>query len=271
MAKTALMKAPSPEVLAALAQQFPIEEGYTNVPLSRISFVSQDVTKETGIGRTKKIEVIVPAGTFYQEVQTEEVDPETGKPVWDKVELGSEIEFQVFFQRKQLKYFDAATTSFVSSNVYDDENEEVTLFANKTEIARGTPAELKKAYEAVDKRTGKVKSDLRDNRVLYALFEGEPHQLNIGGTSMYAWLDYAKKARPSVPAVITGVTSEPREQGSTKWNCMVFSVARTASPEEAQKALDTMGEFVEALNERKARFAQKDAADKEFNALGSGK
>lgn len=265
----ALVKAPSKEVLDALAIYFPADEGFTNISLPRISFVSQDVVEETGTGRSKQIKVVVPGGTFYQEKQ--EVDEngkpvlnDEGKPSWIKTEIGDAIDLQVIFQRKQLKYFDQPSKSFVSSNVFDDNEEIVKLYANKAEIASGTPAELKKSYEFEDKRTNKVKSALEDNRVLYVLFEGELHQLNLRGTSMYAWLTYARSVRPSPPAVITHIESEYKESGSINWNQMVFTALRDATAEEAQKAAEDMRELIATIEERKSRDAAKAQSDKDF-------
>lgn len=272
MAKnTSVAKAPSEEVLAALANSFPVDEGFQSTPMPRISFVSQDITEETGVGRNKQIKVIVPAGTFFREVQSEETDAD-GKPVWEKEELGDEIDLHIVYQRKQLKHYEAATNSFASSNIYDDDGEEVILFQNKTEIARGLPADLKQDYMTKDDRSGKEKSSLEDNRVLYALLEVDGkwvlHQLNTRGTSMYAWMNYARATRPSVPAVITTVSSEPRENGSTKWNCMKFVAARTATAEETERAQEQMAELIQAINDRKERAQAKKDSDEEFNNFG---
>lgn len=270
---TALAKPPSEEMLAALAAYFPAEEGYQSVSLPRIRFVSQDITEDVKNPRTgkKEIKLLVAAGTFFQETQTDEVDEETGRPKWDSKEIGESIDLQIVFKRNQLKYFDEATKSYVSSNVFDHPDEIVTLYANKSEIAKGNPADLKKEYEAEDKRTGKVKSLLEDHRVLYVLYEGVLHQMNLRGGNMYAWKDYQKKTRPSVPAVITHIESEPKENGTNKWNGMIFSIDRMATADEVKLAAEAIKDIMESIVQRKTRADQNAATDREFDNFGKDK
>lgn len=276
---TALAKPASAELVAALGNSFPVEEGFTSVALPRITFVSQDKTEKVkGKDGKTKVNLITAAGTFFRESQKKDddgklvLDEDTGKPIWDTDELGSEVDLDIVFQRKQLKYYDKGTGAFTSSNVYDENEEEVVLYTNRTEVKRGKPADLKKDYEFKDEN-GKVKTALEDNRVLYVLYkpEGEEqasmHQMNLRGSSMYAFMTYARQCRPNVPAVITHITSEPKKNGSNEWNQMVFEAARPISNDEAKFAAESIAELVGSIAERKSRFSANRDADAAFASV----
>lgn len=263
MAKsTALSTTVSESKLAALRAEFPIEAGFQRASLPRIVFKSQDVTEESKVNGKKKVEVVTEAGTFLIEKQSKDaedqlvLDEETGKPVWDSAEVGPEIEGVIVYQRKQLRYFDEATGSFTTSPIYDTDDEIIPLWRDKAEIDRGTPPELKAREEySGTSLKGKPKSLLEDNRVLYILMDGELYQLNLRGSSMYSYMDYAKKARPSVPAVITVFNSEAKENGSVAWNQMTFVAKRPLTDKEADIVLERQSELKEAIASEKEFFA----------------
>lgn len=247
---TALAVAPDASQLATLDNLFPQEPGFVDKLFPRITYVSQDQLE--GKGKDKK--VVVEAGTFFKEYETDEIG-EDGKKVWEKEELGQSIDFTIIFQRKQLKYYDEGTEEFTSSPVYDTDDEIVPLFLNKKEIFRGTPAELKSKYEYTDKE-GKKKSRLEENRILYVIYEGEVHQLNLRGSSMYSFLTYARKTK--VNAVVTTVTSEAKEKGTIEWNQMVFTPTRQITKSEADDVIAHTLEIVEGIKAKKAFFASQD-------------
>jgi len=252
-----LMTAPSAETMQALAQAFPQDPGFTRVLLPRLTFVSQDKTE----GKGKNMKVIMEAGTFLEERETEELNAE-GKKVWSKTEIGSEIEGIILFQRKQLRYFDESTEEYTSSPVYDGDDEIVPLFTNKKEIARGTPAELKAKYQYTDK-DDKVKSRLEENRILYILVNGELHQLNLRGSSMYAFLGYARKTQ--VNAFVTVMNSEAKEKGSIEWNQMTFTPKRPITADEATVVLENVAAIKDSILQEKAYFnAQASKVEKDF-------
>ncbi len=231
-----------------LRNSFPQDPGFTRIMLPRITFKSQDVTE----GKGKAMKVVMEAGTFIEERETEELDEETGKKIWEKTELGLEIEGTIIFQRKQLRYFDETTEEFTASPVFDDENEIVPLFCNKAEIAKGTPAELKKLYEYT--KDGKIKSKLEENRILYILKDGELYQLNLRGSSMYSFLAYSRKTL--CPSVVTVMNSEAKEKGSIAWNQMTFEVVRALSQEEIAGVIEKINEIKESIAEEKAFFGK---------------
>lgn len=270
-----MVAAPSDEALAQLRQEYPTEIGFKRALLPRFALVSQDVTE----GKGKAMKVIAEAGTFYIEVQSEEEEEVEvdGKMVmrkkWERTELGKEAEGIILYQRKQLKYYDEAEEKYTSSPVYDTEDEVLPLFKDKQEVARGTPAELRKLYPGVS-RAGKAKSNLEDNRILYVLLKNKEteedaiFQLNLRGTSMYSFLTFARKTLP--PSVLTKFSSEPQEKGSTEWNMMTFEPVRPLNKKEVDDVLEKVNEIKQGIAEEKSYYAAANAAsesaDKEFEA-----
>lgn len=237
--------------LAALQESYPVEQGANRIMLPRLGMISQDKVE----GKGKSMKVIAEAGTFFVEKPTEEED-ENGKKVWEREELGDAVEGIILFQRKQLRMFDQATEQFTSSPVYDNDEEVLPLFCDKAEVARGTVKELKEKYQFTDK-DGKTKSKLEDNRILYVLYKGEPYQMNLRGSSMYAFMTYARKVVP--PAVVTVFGSEAREKGSIAWNQMTFTAKRKLTQSEAEDILRRVQEIKAAVSMERAQFAAQNA------------
>lgn len=261
---TTLVAAPSAEKLAALRSNIPVEPSFQRNLLPRIVFKSQDKTEETKDPKTgkKKVEVITEAGTFLKEFQRKDedtgelvLDEETGKPIWDSEDLGMDIEGIIAFQRKQLRYFDESTDQATSSPIYDEETDVIPLFCDRAEVARGTPAELKAQYPGGKTLKGKEKSLLDDLRVLYVLLDGVLHQMTIRGSSMYSYMDYARKVRPSLPAVLTHFGSTAESNGNVSWNKMSFEATRPLSDKEVDIVLETQTELKDAIAQEKAFYA----------------
>lgn len=253
LAKTSEKKlsAADQELVQQLRESYPFEPSALRIQLPRISMLSQDKTEITGTGKGKKINVLEAAGTFFKEMQTEEVDEE-GKKKWSKDELGDEIEGIILFQRKQLRMYDEKTELYTSSPVFDSNEEIVPLFCNKAEVARGTVAELKAKYQYQDK-DNKTKSKLEDNKILYVLYEDEVYQMNLRGSSMYAYMTYARKVTP--PAVLTRFSSEAREKGDIEWNQMLFEPLRPLNTKELKTTLEKVEEIRNSVAVEKASFA----------------
>ncbi len=246
-----LALAPSEDALALLKQNFPQTGGFTRVLLPRITFKSQDVFE--GKGKDKK--VVIEAGTFFLERETEEVD-EHGKKVWEKTEVGDSIEGNIIYVRKQLRMYDEQTEEYTSSPIFDTSEDVVPLFCNKKEVARGTSKELKAKY-MFEGKDGKKRSALEDNSILYVIMDGEMFQLNLRGSSMYSFLSYARTTLP--PAVLTKFTSEANENGGIEWNKMIFTAVRAINGEEAKMILEKQAEIKDAVAQEKAFFADADA------------
>lgn len=239
--------------LAALAERFPQDDGYNRVFLPRLNLVSQDVME----GKGKSMKVVTEAGTFVKEIQSEEEEEgDNGKMYkpWIKTELGNEIEVIILFQRKQLRHYDSKNEVYTSSPIYDSSDEIIPLFKQKSEVARGLPKDLKARPEFQGlTAAGKPTSKLEDNKVLYVLYEGEVYQLSFRGTSMYAFMDYAKKTK--IPTVVTTINSEAMEKGTTRWNQATFEAKRKLTSAEAKLVGSKLDEIEAGIAQEKAFFA----------------
>lgn len=251
------------ELIQQLRESYPFDPSALRIQLPRISMLSQDKTETVGTGKNKKITVIEAAGTFFEEKQGEELDEE-GKKKWTREELGDEIEGIILYQRKQLRMYDEKTELYTSSPVFDSNEETVPLFCNKAEVARGTVAELKAKYQHEDKK-GKVKSKLEDNKILYVLYNDEVYQVNLRGSSMYAYLTYARKVTP--PAVLTKFSSEAREKGEIEWNQMTFEAIRPLNTKELKASLEKVQEIKDSIAVEKASYASTQPAKTDLPPL----
>lgn len=249
---TAVANVLNDDTLAILQDSFPVDRNANRILLPRLGMVSQDKTEETGTGKNKKFKLIAAAGEFFIERQGDEEDPKTGKKMWIRTDIGNMIEGVIVFQRKQLRMYDESTEQYTSSPIYDTDDEIIPLWTDKTEVARGTPAELKAKYMFVDKRDGKEKSKLEDNRILYVLYEGEVFQMTLRGSSMYSFLTYARKTLP--PSVITVFSSEPKEKGTIAWNQMTFTPKRKLTQKEAEDIVAKVTDIKEAIRLEKSQF-----------------
>jgi hypothetical protein len=262
----------SAETLAALNQQFPQESSYSRKIFPRLNFKSQDVME--GKGKNKK--VVTEAGTFIIERQTDEIDPDTGKNIWEKNEVGLEIpECQIIYQRKQLRHFDEATEEYTSSPIYDTEEDVVPLFCGKKKIAEGLPKDLKAMYQYTTD-DGKIRSKLEENRILYVLIDEEMHQLNLRGSSMYSFLTFARKNQTN--SLIINLSSTAEEKGSIEWNQMTFTPVRVVTEEEAQEVISLVQDIQDSIKEEKEFYAAQQMGDasavittSEAPALAAGK
>lgn len=269
---TALMAPASAEALALLTQEFPAETGFNRISLPRLGMFSQDVTEETKKNGKKVIEVLTEAGTFYMDIETDEVD-ENGKKQWAKTELGTEIEGIIMFQRYQLRHYDGATGEYTNSPIFDDESETVPLFKNRAEIAKGTAKELQALPQYRVEKNGKVQSSLELNRILYVLFETENdegekerkiYQMNLRGSSMYSYLTYKRQTKPSVPAFVTKFTSSTQEQGDVTWNRMEFETIRPITQSEAEEVIGHVKDLKQGIAMQKGYYDAEAKANKDF-------
>lgn len=259
--KNAITTVASEESLALLKQNFPSDAGFTRTLIPRLAMASQDKTS----GRGKSLVVEMEAGTFFTETQSEE-ENEEGKKIWNKTELGNEIEGIIIYQRKALRFYDEKLEQYTSSPIFDTSDDIVPLFCNKQEVARGTAAELKARPEYQFEKDGKIKSKLEDNKILYILYDGEVYQMTLRGSSMYSYLSYAKTLNPST--VITKFNSEPQEKGTISWNQMTFTKVKDLSQEEAEDVIAKQQDIMQGIAQEKQYFASINAsvtkADKDY-------
>src|SRR3990167_1616754 len=100
MTKKELSTVVTEQALEQLRQSYPVELSYTKILLPRLGMYSQDVME----GKGKVAKVVSEAGEFYTDRQTDEEDKE-GKKIWEKTELGKEIEGIILYQRKQFRFY----------------------------------------------------------------------------------------------------------------------------------------------------------------------
>lgn len=261
---TAVANVMTEEQLALMRDSYPVEKSFNRIMLPRLGMTSQDVVE----GKGKSMKVVTEAGTFFIEKQSDEED-ENGKKIWKREEIGTTIQGTILFQRKQLRFFDGE--SYTSSPIYDNDDQIIPLFSNKQEVDRGTPEQLKKRtiYQGKSAK-GKPISKLEENRILYVLFKEEVYQLNVRGTSMFAFMTWAKKNLP--PSVLTKFGSEPKENGAISWSQMTFEAVRILTADEADIVQSKMAEIKEAVEAEKSFYATKDSgeqkADEDLKKLG---
>lgn len=251
-----------PELLAQLDASYSKEKNTYSISLKRLGMFSQDITEKVG----KKIDIINEAGEFYIEQASEELDA-NGKPIWQKEVIGTTIEAIVIYKRYQLSHYDEKTETYYSTPVYDHDDEVIPLFnsSTKQEVARGTPQELKALKEFTEVKDGKTISKLKDNRVFYVLYNDELCQLNLRGSSMYAYKDYEKRVG-NPTRYLTAFNSTPRENGSIKWNQMTFEAVRPINQEELKRSVTEINKIKEAIAISKASFETSKPKDA-FDAL----
>jgi hypothetical protein len=262
MSEKQIQKTPSEESLAALRSMFPKEAGFERRSFSRLALTSQDKTE----GKGKSMKVIAEAGMFYIETPSDELDEVTGKKKWIKNELGTSIEGIIVFNRKQLSFYNSADESYTSSPIYDNDDEVIPLFCSGAEIAKGTPKELQALYPA-QTRTGKSSSALKDNVIMYVLYEDELYQMNLHGSSMYAYKTFKRSTRPGVNEYLVRFSSEPKTMGSTEWNQITFSTVRPLNADEVEKTVVLATDLITAISEEKEFFANRNAAKVEFDTF----
>lgn len=208
--------------LTLLNNSYPVSEGSNRVILPRFGMLSKDITEESGTGKAKKITVIEAAGTFYTERDMGDVD-EAGKKKWTKTFIGEEVEIIIAFHRKQLRLFDQSLKKFISSPVYDSNDQIIPLFLDKRVIARGTPEQLRALYPKMTEK-GKKSSKLNEETILYVLYEDEMYQWNLTISSGWSFGDYKRKVNPST--VITKLSSLEETNGSNTYRKAVFANKR---------------------------------------------
>ena len=232
------------ELLNQLQQNTPVESGFTRISLPRLGFFSQD--KFEGKGKAAKL--IQEAGMFYIEAKVGDE--------YIKTELGKSIELALVYNRKKLSYFDSATEEFISSSLFDSEDEQVTLFKAGKKLTSGYVKDLQSLpeYQKLGD-DGKMKTKLELNRVLYVLCNGDPYELTIRGSSMWAFSTYAKSILWS--SVLTGITSTEESKGSIEWNKMAFTNIRPLNNDELRAVIDLQNMIKDSVVQEKAYWASR--------------
>lgn len=227
----------------------PKENTFVRRTFPRISFTSQDVTE----GKGKAMKVITEAGTFFTEKPTDETD-EKGKKVWEKKEIGSELEGVIFFTRKKLSYYDQPNNKFFTSSYYDQDTDLIPLWSDGKKVAEGTKKELQAPYYYI-KEDGKQACRLKENKVLYVWYEGEVYELTVGGTSMFEYSSYYKTWNGEPNKNMTKMTSVGMENGAISWNKILYTRTRQLNQDEWDITRNLAASMLQGIAEEKAYFS----------------
>lgn len=214
--------------LATLNEAFPVVESTNRLLLPRFGMLSKDIVAESGSGKSKKIKVVEASGTFFTEVGN-------GDDMEKTFLEGEEKDIIIVFHRKQLKYYDKGLEQFISSPVFDTDEQIIPLYLDKRVIARGTRQELQDLYPALTQK-GKKTSDLKEHKVLYVIFEDTFYQMSLSISSGWSFGKYAQTFRDgqSPATVVTSVGSTEETAGSNTYRKMDFNSKRAITASELE-------------------------------------
>ena len=223
------------EQLAILNNSYPVSEDSNALTLPRFGMLSKDITETTGSGKLKKIEVVEAAGTFFTERDNGETNDE-GKKVWTKTFLkGKTQNVIILYHRRQLRMYDSSLEKFYSTPVYDTADQVLPLYLDKQVVKRGTQAELQAMFPAVTLK-GKPSSKLKEDTILFVLFEGEMYQCNLSQSSKWEFKNYGKNRNPST--VITTLDSVEDTFGDNTFSKMTFTEDRKIDGDEFDSVME---------------------------------
>jgi hypothetical protein len=206
--------------LAVLNEAFPVSSETNRVSLPRFGMLSKDITETVGAGKNKKIKVIESAGTFYTESDEGEVSDE-GKKVWTKKFIeGAEVDVIITYHRRQLRMYDSSLEKFYSTPVYDNKEQVLPLYLDKQIVMTGTQAELQAKFPTLTLK-GKPSSKLKEETILFIIYNDELYQMNLSQSSKWTFKDYAKKVNPST--VITTLGSVEDTFGDNTFSKVTFT------------------------------------------------
>lgn len=255
------------EELAVLDNSYPVSTEEQRLSLPRLGLLSKDLIEETGKGKEKTIKILESAGTFYTEKDLGKVDEKTGKKVWTKEFIGDSISVFIIYERRQLRKFDASLKKFISTPIFDNKDQVIPLFLDKQVIKRGTPEMLQSMYPALTAK-GKPSSDLKEETILFVVYQDELYQCGLSQSSKWGFKDYKKGLNPS--KVLTELSSSEETFGTNTYRKMKFKNVRNITQEELdmiykfqgdlKHKADSDAEFFLQNADQKAIGAAKDAA-----------
>ncbi len=256
--KNEVMNVATEQQMAILDNSYPIDQDSTpRFKVPRLGFLSKDLTEVTGTGKNKQIKVIQSAGTFFKEVETDELN-DKGKKVWSKDFFGDQepIEAIIFFHRKQLRMFDGVDKMFINSPIYDTADEIVPLYKGSSKIDEGTPKALQAKYPDVTQK-GKPTSKLKEEKIIYLLLleDNQVYQMNLSQSSKFEFSDYGRNNKVNrVVTIMEG--SEEKTNGSNTFRNIMFSPKRTISKAEADLIVPAVTELNQYVASKNARFSK---------------
>lgn len=227
----------------------PKENTFIRKTFPRISFTSQDKTE----GKGKTMKVVEEAGTFFIEKPTDETD-DKNKKIWSHDEIGKSLEGVIFFTRKKLSYYDQAAGKFISSSMYDQDTDEIVLWSDGKQVAKGTKAQLQAPYMFI-KEDGKKSCKLAENKILYVWYNNEVFELTVKGTSMFEYSNYYRNYNGEPNKNLTLISSVECENGATVWNKTTYSRVRQLTQEEWDITRGLAAEMLKGIADEKAYFS----------------
>lgn len=262
----------SEDQLAVLNAAYPVADEEPRLTLPRLGMLAKDIVEETGKGKDKKIDIIQAAGTFFTERDLGEVS-EAGKKVWTKEFIDAEsIEVIIAYHRRQLRKYDSSLEKFISTPIFDSAEQVVPLYLDGQVIKRGTQAQLQSMYPALTQK-GKPTSDLKEECILYVIYEGELFQMNISQSSKWEFRSYARRINPST--VITRIEPKEDEFGSNVFMKMKFDTVRQINPAEFEEVVSNQATVKDEADRSAGFFLasgaqhQQDAeAEEEYENIG---
>jgi len=231
------------EQLAILNDAFPVASESSRPSYPRFGMLSKDITEVSGTGKNKKVEVLQAAGSFYTEKDEGEVNEETGKKVWTKSFIdGETVDVIITFHRRQLRMYDSSLEKFYSTPVYDNASQVLPLYLDKQVVMKGTQAELQAKFPTLTLK-GKPSSKLKEETILYVIYEGEMYQMNLSQSSKWSFKDYSRNINPS--ACITNLGSVEDTFGDNTFSKVTFTKGRMIDGDE----FETVSEGQASLKE----------------------
>lgn len=216
--------------LALLNESYPVSEDSSRLQLPRLGMLSKDITESSGTHKNKKITVIQAAGSFYTEKDQGDVDEDTGKKVWTKHFIdGETVDVQIVYHRRQLRMFDSSLDKFYSTPIFDNKDQVIPLYLDKQVVKRGNQATLQAMFPAVTLK-GKPSSKLKEDTILFVIYEGELYQMNLSQSSKWEFKTYAKSVNPST--VITTLGSVEETFGENTYRKLSFKNKRMIDSDE---------------------------------------
>jgi hypothetical protein len=126
--------------------------------------------------------------------------------------------------------------------VYDNKEQVLPLYLDKQVVMKGTQAELQSKFPTLTLK-GKPSSKLKEETILYVVYEGELYQMNLSQSSKWTFKDYAKQGNPSTCVTILGSIEDTF--GDNTFSKVTFTKDRMITGDE----FETVNESQTALKE----------------------
>lgn len=242
------------EQLAILNDSFPVASESSRPSYPRFGMLAKDIVEVTGSGKNKKVTVLQAAGSFYTEKDEGEIDEETGKKKWTKTFIeGETVDVIIAFHRRQLRMFDSSLEKFYSTPIYDNKDQVLPLYLDKQIVMKGTQADLQSKFPTLTQK-GKPSSKLKEETILYVIYECEMYQMNLSQSSKWTFKDYARNINPS--SVMTTLGSVEETFGDNTFSKVTFAKGRLIDGDEFETVIENQAELKETVESDSLLFIE---------------